>query len=406
MRGASFHLKPVRSPAAAEAHNTRTWSAEHQAPRYILPEAHRLGAWREIAAGDVQDIFHQKMRLASGKARSMREYSPLWEGVLNLDHPTGDAAADRERYAHQVRRFAEGYEAITGHRVIAADIHLDEGRIDPLRGQPLYNAHAHVVVDRTDDRGRPIRLTPAQLRQVQDLAAEATGLERGEDARETRRRHVDHSTYRALARQGAVRSLSDIEREHRTHEALVRLDLQRIVHRNPALAAQLGVDEWGERVDPGAAIAPDPVVVAEAYGHLRGLMKASGIASQADYVEARQRREDDEWVRGQTEAWEARLRAQREAQEAARTVAEAEAVALSARLAEIQASHRAALEVLRAAQRAVDASTAELVAWSSSAAALGQAIGRTITTPASLAALAAQQQPTRTQGRDRGGLSR
>lgn len=305
-RGASFHLKPMTRPAAAHAHNTREWSSDHPEPGYLLPAEFRRGAWREIATADPREVHAAKMSLASGKARSMPEYSPVWEGVLNLEHP-GEKHRDRARYGDQVRRFCERYEAITGHRVIAADVHLDEGRIE--NGHPVYNGHAHIAVDRTDEHGRPIQLNKTQLRQVQDLAATVTGLERGTDARETRRKHLPHQAWRGLARAGAVRSRDQIAEATGDRQALEG-DL-----RATESGRQLAV---AERDEARAAIA-----TAELYGELRGLMKASGTATPETYQEARKHREDRGWLADQVETWSARVEAARKAQEAEKKAAEA-----------------------------------------------------------------------------------
>lgn len=196
-RGASFHLKPVVSPADCQIHNRREWTTDHPQPGYILGGPH----WSAIEGGDVVKIHGQKMALASGKARSMAEYSPVWDGVLNLDPDLRQSVLD-----DQVKTFGREYERISGHKVISAQIHLDEGRIED--GKRKINAHAHLTVDRTDDAGRPIRLDKDQLRQVQDAAAVVTGLERGDDASETRLKHLPHRSYKALARSGNRQQLS------------------------------------------------------------------------------------------------------------------------------------------------------------------------------------------------------
>jgi len=247
-RGASFCVKSVLNTAAMVAHNTRSWSEEYPAPSYLLDGEHSRGHWRSYAAEDPAEVIGAKWKLASGRAKASREFSPAWDGVLNLDHPTGDHAIDRVRYDRQIARFVRGYEQFTGQRVLAVDVHLDEGRLEG--GQPIYNAHAHVVIDRTDRRGRVIRLDREKLRHIQDLAAEATGLARGEDVRRTKRRHIDHREYRGLARAGGALSRED---------------------RAAARAAEL-------------------------YAELRGVLKASGKATQADYHAAKVKRHDVDWL--------------------------------------------------------------------------------------------------------------
>ena len=108
-------------------------------------------------------------------------------------------------------RWCQEYEAITGERVVACVIHGDEGHV-ASDGIARRNVHAHVVVDRTDRRGRVVNSIPdrkggtrrttitdrkAQGRRVLDMTARITDLARGKDARETKRRHIDHHSYRA-----------------------------------------------------------------------------------------------------------------------------------------------------------------------------------------------------------------
>jgi hypothetical protein len=263
-RGASFHLKPVTDPGGSVTHNLRLWTGDHPAPAYLLPAGEGGGYWEPIE-GDVVAVHAAKMALASRQARQVAGYSPVWEGVLNLPPP---GYGGRKHLSDMVRAFCQGYEAITGHRVVAASIHADEGHVDE-GGQAIINSHAHIAVDRTDANGRAIRLTKDQLRRVQDLAAAATGLERGQDARETRIKHLSHQGYRALARAGRLSTGVEIAAERRR-----RLD---------------------------------EVELAERYGYLRGLMKASGQATQADYEEARECRDDAWWLQDQIKEWERRF---------------------------------------------------------------------------------------------------
>lgn len=326
-RGASFHLKPVRAPVAARIHNTRDWTDEHPAPHYMLPADVVEGYWRELAVGDPEAVQVEKLAMATGKARAMAArggYSPVWEGVLNLPHPMRDGS-DKAAMGAMVLAFAQGYERITGHRVLTADVHLDEGRIEP-DGVTILNPHAHIVVDRTDVRGRPIRLSKDQLRKVQDLAAATTGLDRGEDAAVTRRRHLPHQAYRGLARAGRVQSREDAKEAQQ--------------------------------------FAEEARTAAELYGELRGLLKATGRATQADYQTAKTKREDRTWIAQQIAALEEALQVQRDqAQEAA----EAERKAIQARQAAAAARSPVVREVVREVVRTgvqfggQDATPAELI---------------------------------------------
>jgi hypothetical protein len=281
-RGASFNLQPCRNPAGAVAHNLRQWTDQYPRPDYMLPEPH--GGHHSVIDGDVPATHAAKLAMASRQARQDPKFSPVWEGVLNLDPDLPPEEQDEA-----VRAFVDAYEAITGHKVISAQVHLDEGQPGP---PPKINGHAHIFVDRTDDKGKAILLKPEQLRRVQDAAADATGLERGQPVEQTGRQRLDHTAYRKAARAGLVESQSD---RAQTQDALVAA---------------------GQML-PALAKAQRAVETAQLYGELRGLLKASGTAKQADYSEAKKHAEDPDWLLQQIQKLEA--------QAAAKALAEAEA---------------------------------------------------------------------------------
>ena len=304
-RGSSVHFRPLHSPMRCEAHNRRAVN-----PQYLLPEKDREPNL-VVRDGNVAQAYAQKMTLASGRARATPKFSPLKEGIANL----ADEAP--EVLQAKMERWCQEYEAITGERVVGCVLHRDEGHI-ATDGTVHRNVHAHVVVDRTDRRGRVVNSIPdgkggtrrttitdrkEQGRRVQDMTARITGLARGKDARETKRRHIDHHSYRALARQGRLRDVdrerdlahraSAAERERDAAKADAKLNgslyTQRLRERERA---------WTER-DSARAAHAEAIVVLRAmgaqygvriergtkaeYAGLREAMKASGTAQQAEY---------------------------------------------------------------------------------------------------------------------------
>ena len=303
--GSSVHFRPLHSPTLCEAHNRRAVD-----PQYLLPEKDREPNL-VVRDGDVAQAYAQKMALASGRARATPKYSPLKEGIANL-------ADEAPEVLHaKMERWCQEYEAITGERVVACVIHRDEGHI-ASDGTVKRNVHAHVVVDRTDERGRVVNSVPdgkggtrrttitdrkAQGRLVQDMTARITGLARGVDARESKRRHIDHHSYRALARQGRLR---DVDRErdlaHRAARAEQECDAAvSDAKLNGSLYTQVLREReraWTERDAARAAHAQALAVLREMgaqygvtiergtqaeYAGLREAMKASGQASQQEY---------------------------------------------------------------------------------------------------------------------------
>jgi len=266
MRGASVNFQKIHSAMHAVAHASR-----RVPPEYLLPSEHSLGTHVVIDDhGEVQKALTEKMALASRQAKASKDYSPLWEGVINLPDPSRSITA-----AHQsqiVKEWCEQYEAITGHRVLRADVHLDEGFVD-ADGKAQFNAHAHVMCDRTDAAGKVIKLSPKQLREVQGMTAEVTKLERGQDARKTGRQHLNHHQFRFTAEQN--RAKSDQSKTlysnlfDRQHENLAA-EREKVKDLSAALVAEKAKNQ---------ALTD----LAEQYRLDREALKASGLASQKDY---------------------------------------------------------------------------------------------------------------------------
>ena len=285
-RGSSVHFKPLRSPMLCEAHNRRAVN-----PQYLLPEKDREPNL-VVRDGNVAQAYAQKMTLASGRARATPKFSPLKEGIANL----ADEAP--EVLQAKMERWCQEYEAITGERVVACVIHRDEGHI-ASDGTVHRNVHAHVVVDRTDRRGRVVNSVPdgkggtrrttitdrkEQGRLVQDMTARTTGLVRGQDARESKRRHIDHHSYRALARQGR---LHDADRVHELEHQVLHAERMvcQVRARSTAVESELEearklIGEFAERL--GVNLTREREVD---YKALRAAMK--GQASQQDYMALR-----------------------------------------------------------------------------------------------------------------------
>lgn len=254
----SINFKQINSAMHAVNHASRSVP-----PTYLLPPEHSLGVVVvKDDAGQVANTLAQKMALASGQAKASKGYSPLWEGVLNLPDRAGQNADEyRKNCADKVLEFCEKYEAATGHKVLRADVHLDEGHMRD--GEPIFNAHAHIMADRTNDAGRVIKLAPAQLRKIQDLSAEVMGLERGQDARKTGRKNISHHAYRYLAEKGRLEGQEEAKERYETGFAEGYMKGKARAKRDfDAELEQLKTTYDKERSD----------------------LKASGAATQADYM--------------------------------------------------------------------------------------------------------------------------
>ena len=271
MRGSSVHFKRISSALHAVSHASREVS-----PEYLLPADLSMGTHVVIDDhGQVQKMLDHKMHLASRQAKATKDYSPLWEGVINLPSPSPDVTPEHQ--VEIVRRWCNEYEAMTGHKVLRADVHLDEGYIDAT-GHAQYNAHAHVMCDRTDDKGKVKKLTSTVLREVQSMTAEVTTLQRGLPAKQTQRRHVGHQHFRFDAEKNRLdldKPKADLARLQKLSKEWSDADLEKVKD----LQAKLD----GEPARQAAALAAQKLQLDEQYRLDREAMKASGEAKQADY---------------------------------------------------------------------------------------------------------------------------
>lgn len=269
MRGSSVHFKRISSAIHAVSHASR-----EVPPEYLLPEGMSLGTHVVIEDhGQVQKLLEHKMHLASRQAKATKDYSPMWEGVINLPEPSSEVTPKQQ--IEIVKAWCTEYEKMTGHKVIRADVHLDEGYIDEA-GKPQFNAHAHVMCDRTDDKGKVKKLTSTVLREVQNMTANVTTLQRGLDARTTGRKHINHHNFRFDAEKNRLDL--DKEKSNTVLERRLTGGLKNRLEKAQAKAAK--VPQLEAKVSTQAA---EIAQLDEQYRLDREAMKASGEAKQADY---------------------------------------------------------------------------------------------------------------------------
>lgn len=281
----------VNNPRVTEAHNSRELS-----PGHLLPEEHHLGNVAVIEGREsLKATYDRKMELRSGRARATPGYTPLFEGVLNLPRPEVNLDEYKRNVAEIVKTFAGRYEQMTGHKVLRADIHLDEGHIKD--GVVIYNAHAHIVIDRTMDNGRTVQIPKGMFPKLQDLAAEVTGLERGRSAKETGLRHLSHQRYRALARDGRLITQAN---EQDRKDAMERLLRERDEARSEVTRVK------GEAADLYRQLR---AVMTEVGRIVKELPEASQLrATQGQYREAKKHSTDRAWLAEQIDEWQDRLK--------------------------------------------------------------------------------------------------
>ncbi len=202
---ASVNFQKITSTLHAIGHASR-----EQPPSYLIGG---LGSHViKDDCGEVHKVDKHKRSIASRQAKASPDYSPLWEGVLNLpDKAHGeDASAYVERCKKIVLRWSDEYQKLTGHTVLRSDLHLDEGHKNEA-GEVVLNAHAHIMADRTNEAGRVLKIDRAGMRKVQDMTAQVSQLERGRDARQTRLKHINSHQYKALAEDKRLESQQELK---------------------------------------------------------------------------------------------------------------------------------------------------------------------------------------------------
>lgn len=270
MTGASVNFKPVMSAQSAVSHADRTVP-----PKYLLASKLSLGTIVVLDDnGKVAQTLDAKMALASRQARAAKNFSPVWEGVLNLPRPDiHDPKFDVAKYKNHcieiTKSWIDEYQKATNHIVLRADIHLDEGHIED--GKTLLNAHAHIISDKTNERGKVFIINRIEMRALQDMTAKVTQLERGKDSIKTGRKHLNPIAYKSVAKGHGLEVKAAVKKEiDGGREFTKKLMSDRL-------------EALKEVVDLKAQIAILTAQIEADYKANRAAMVASKTATQADY---------------------------------------------------------------------------------------------------------------------------
>ena len=262
MRKASINFQPVSRIEFAASHAHRT---ELHEPAYLLPKQHRLANFTvsgSVSEAELVERFHAKKMVMSGQGRA-RASSPFWEGVMVLPEVSGDRDAYAKRQSARLKKWALGYQKLTGQSVLHIVVHLDEGHIGD-DGKPVFNPHAHVFIDRMNAQNRIIKLERKALSSVQDMTAEVMQMQRGqtlaERAGKRGRQHVEHREFRAAAEASKAVGQARFHEGYEEGAVVMMEDGERKLQKAVKASQRNG---W--------------------YLTLRGVMKGSGRASQAHY---------------------------------------------------------------------------------------------------------------------------
>lgn len=281
MRKSCVNFQQVQNIEFAASHAHRT---ELHEPKYLLPREFRQSNFTvdgSCSQETLESRFHERKAQMTGQAKA-RNSSPFWEGVIVLPDSGGDRAQFAATAQKRLSKWAASYQKLTGHTVLHIQVHADEGYVND-DGQPVYNNHAHVFIDRLDKRGRVIKLERAALSSVQDMTAKALGMQRGETLAQRQgrrgRKHVGHREYRGEAE--ALRQAKELQ----MHASWLEQEL--------SLAEQVGAhaEQLLEESDTALKTlqnAPETFSERDRYMELRGCLKGSGKAIQAHYMALKQ----------------------------------------------------------------------------------------------------------------------
>lgn len=114
----------------------------------------------------------------------------------------------------QLMDFKEQAEKLTGWKCIGIWLHQDEGHAHSkyIEGDEGFaiNYHAHVLWDCINhDSGKAIRADRTKLSRMQDILANAVGMERGNKAAETGRKHRSTMDQRIFAQEQRIEQLQN-----------------------------------------------------------------------------------------------------------------------------------------------------------------------------------------------------
>lgn len=242
----SVHIQACKT-ASSEIHNLREKDLS-----YVRDELSHLNEsviYERItpALSRIEDTYTK----ATGQ-KMQPSASPLKEAVLVIREDTT---------MEDVKHFGELCQKEFGITPIQYHIHKDEGHYDSITNEWKPNLHAHIVFDFTcyehrmvektaksngktiknesgnpekkmvDNYGKSIKLSKSDMSRMQDLAAIATGMERGVASNKI---HLDAQRYKAQAIAEDIKELQLLHTE-------VKEENQRLSESNEALTVSINM---------------------------------------------------------------------------------------------------------------------------------------------------------------------
>ena len=242
----SVHIQACKT-ASSEIHNLREKELSYVREELSYMNESIIHERIAPALSRIEDTYTK----ATGQ-KLQPSASPLKEAVLVIREDTT---------MEEVKRFGELCHQEFGITPIQYHIHKDEGHYDSITNEWKPNLHAHIVFDFTcyehrmvektaksngktiknesgepekkmvDNYGKSIKLGKSDMSRMQDLAAIATGMERGVASNKI---HLDAQRYKAQAIAEDIKELQLLHTE-------VKEENQRLSESNEALTASINM---------------------------------------------------------------------------------------------------------------------------------------------------------------------
>ena len=183
---------------------------EGNIPSYVNP--HLSGSNRTVFESDdirsrksILPFLHRAEKLYTEKTgqKVQKSFTPFRESCLVLREGITD---------QQLLAFKEAAEKLTGWRCMGIWLHQDEGHYHSkyIEGDDSFaiNYHAHVLWDCQDhSTGKAIRCDRKKLSAMQDLLSKATGMDRGNLAKDTGKKGRSAREQRIVSQEQRIASL-------------------------------------------------------------------------------------------------------------------------------------------------------------------------------------------------------
>ena len=193
----SAHTKTYRTAgdlAGNQIHNARAWTDTHRAPGYLLRPEHVDPRGNEhvtlaLTPRAVIDEYLATNEFGKKHGRVHHKARPLREAVIVCQESTTK---------RDMSRLMKVLEKDLGVRTMYGHLHRDEGRIDKKTGKVKRNYHIHFGYTNLVD-GQLVHMDQKKMQRMQDTCAKTLKMQRGDPRAVTKRKHLDHGAYRAMA---------------------------------------------------------------------------------------------------------------------------------------------------------------------------------------------------------------